>query len=81
MAANWIYCLEEADTKIAYCCSSFREPCIVKAKDTNTLILMSYAYVVQQSEHYWYMQTDKYIFVSIRKIYGKFDSNTCLLLP
>ena len=42
---------------------------------------MIYAYVVQQSEHDWYMQTDKYSFVSIREIHGKFDSNTCLLLP
>ena len=31
---------EEADRKIVYCCSSFNKPCIVKAKDTDTLILM-----------------------------------------
>ena len=31
---------EEADRKIVYCCSSFNKLCIVKAKDTDTLILM-----------------------------------------
>ena len=49
---------EEADTKIVYCCSSFNKQCIVKAKDTNILILMIYAYAVQQPEHDWYMQKD-----------------------
>ena len=42
---------------------------------------MIYAYAVQQPEHDWYMQTDKDTFVSIRKIYEKFDSTTWLLLP
>ena len=30
---------------------------------------MIYAYVVQQPEHGWYMQTDKDSFVIIRKVY------------
>ena len=42
---------------------------------------MIYAYAVQQPKHDWYMQTDKNNFVSIRNMYGKFDSTTWLLLP
>ena len=42
---------------------------------------MIYAYVVQQPEYDWYMQTGKDSFVSIRKIYEKFGSTICLLLP
>ena len=53
----------------------------MKAKGIDILILMIYAYAVQQPEHDWYMQTDKDTFVSIRKIYEKFDSTTWLLLP
>ena len=53
----------------------------MKAEDTDILILMIYTYVVQQTEHYWYMQRYKDSFVSIWKIYEKFGSATCLLLP
>ena len=53
----------------------------MKAKGIDILILMIYAYAVQQPEHDWYMQTDKDTFVSIRKIYEKFDSTIWLLLP
>ena len=38
---------EENDTKIVYCWSSFNKPCIVKAEDTDILILTIYTYVVQ----------------------------------
>ena len=34
---------EEANTKIVYCCSSFNKSCIVKAKETDILILIIYA--------------------------------------
>ena len=53
----------------------------MKAKGNDILISMIYAYAVQQPKHDWYMQTDKDTFVSIRKIYEKFDSTTWLLLP
>ena len=53
----------------------------MKAKGNDILISMIYAYTVQQPKHDWYMQTDKDTFVSIRKIYEKFDSTTWLLLP
>ena len=62
---------KEADTKIVYCCSSFNKSCIVKTKGIDILILMIYAYAVQQIEHDWYIQTDKDTFVGIRKIYEK----------
>ena len=42
---------------------------------------MIYAYAGQQPEHDLYMQTGNVSFVSIRKIYEKFGSSTCLLLP
>ena len=51
------------------------------AKGINILILIIYAYAVQQPEHDWYMQTDKDTFASIRKIHEKFISITWLLLP
>ena len=53
----------------------------MKAKGIDILILMIYAYAVQQPEHDWYMQTDKDTFVSIRNIYEQFDSTTWLMLP
>ena len=72
---------EEADTKTVYCSTSFNKPCIVKATGTDILILMVYAFVVQHPEHNWYMQTEKHSFVSIRTIYEKSGSTTCLSLP
>ena len=71
----------EVDTDIVCCRSSFNIQCKVKAKDTNIFILMIYSYVVQQPEHDWLMEPDKDSFVNIRKIYEKFRSTTCLLLP
>ena len=53
----------------------------MKAKGIDILILMTYTYAVQQPEHDWYMQTHKDTFVSITKIYEKFDSTNWLLLP
>ena len=72
---------EKNDTKIIYCCSSFNKPCVLKAKNTDILILVIYANAVQQPEQEWCMQTDKDFFVSIRNIYEKVGSTTCLLLP
>ena len=43
--------------------------------------MMIYSYVVQQPEHDWLMEAEKGSFVSIRKIYERFGSTTCLLLP
>ena len=39
---------EETDTKFLCSCSSFNKPCKMKAQDTDILILMIYAYAVQQ---------------------------------
>ena len=72
---------EKNDTKIIYCCSSFNKPCVLKAKNTDILILVIYANAVQQPEQEWCMQTDKDFFVSIRNTYEKAGSTTCLLLP
>ena len=43
--------------------------------------MMIYSYVVQQPEHDWLMEAEKGSFVNIRKIYERFGSTTCLLLP
>ena len=51
----------------------------MKAKGIDILLFMIYTYTVQQPDHDWYMQADKDTFVSIRKIYEKFDSNAWLL--
>ena len=53
----------------------------IKAKDTDILILIIYAYADQQPEQDFFMQTDQDSFVSIRKIYENLGSTTCLLLP
>ena len=53
----------------------------MKAKVIDVLILMIYAYAVQQPEHDSYIQTDNDTFVSIRKIYENLDSTTWLMLP
>ena len=71
---------EEVDVDIVCSCSRFNIPCIVKAKDTNIIILMIYSFVVKQLKHDCLMQADKDSFVSIRKIYKKCGSTTCLLL-
>ena len=52
----------------------------MKAKHNGVLILMIYTYAVQQPEQDWHMQTDKDSFISIRKIYEKLGSTTCMLL-
>ena len=72
---------EEAETKIVYYCSNPDKPCILKAKDTEILILMFYDYPPQQPEHNWYVQADKDSFVTIGKNYEKLGSTTSLLLP
>ena len=46
---------EEADTRIAPHCSESSKPVLVKAKDTDILILMVYAFALTSSPYYWYL--------------------------
>ena len=60
---------EEADTRIALHCSESSKPVLVKAKDTDILILMVYAFALTSPPYDWYLQIDNGKIVSIKKIY------------
>ncbi len=56
-------------------------PVIVKAKDTDILILMIYAYALKEPEATWCMQIDHNEFFNVGKIAQFLDKPTCLQLP
>ena len=72
---------EEADTRVVL--HAFNSECsvIVKAKDTDILILMIYAYALKKPEAIWCMQIDHNKFVNVGKIAQFLDESTCLQLP
>ena len=53
---------------------------MVKAKDTDILILMVYAFSLTSS-YDWYLQIDNGKIVSVKKIYQNFRKATSLYLP
>ena len=72
---------EEADTRIALHCSESSNPVLVKAKDTDILILMVYAFALTSPPYDWYLQIDNGKIVSVKKIYQNFGKTTSLCLP
>jgi len=72
---------KEADTRVELHAFNSEGPIIVKAKDTDILILMIYAYALKKSEAIWCMQVDHNKFVNVGKIAKFFDESTCLQLP
>lgn len=54
---------------------------VVKAADTDILILMVYAHVKENKSNNWYMQTDSETFVSIKSIIKHFGTDLCKSLP
>ena len=72
---------EEADTRVVLHAFNSEGPVIVKAKDTNILTLMMYAYALKKPEAIWCMQIDHNKFVNVGKIAQFLDESTCLQLP
>ena len=58
---------EEADTRIAPHCSESSKPVLVKAKDTDILVLMVYAFALTSPPYDWYLQIDNGKIVSAKK--------------
>ena len=72
---------EEADTRIAPHCSESSKPVLVKAKDTDILILMMYAFSVASPPYDWCLQTDNGKIVTVEKIYQNVGKTTSWCLP
>ena len=72
---------EQADTRMALHCSKSSKPVLVKAKDTDILILMMYAFVLTSPPYDWYLQIDNGKIVSVKKIYKNLGKTTSLCLP
>ena len=72
---------EEAGTRITLHCSESSKRVFVKAKDTDILIIMVYAFAITSPPYDWYLQIDKRKIVSIKKIYQDFGKTTILCLP
>ena len=71
---------EEADTRITPHCSESSKPVLVKAKDTDILILMVYTFALT-SPYDCYLQIDNGKIVIVKKIYRNFGKTTSLCLP
>ena len=72
---------EQAGTRMALYCSKSSKPVLVKAKDTDILILMMYAFVLTSPPYDWYLQIDNGKIVSVKKIYKNLGKTTSLCLP
>ena len=57
------------------------KPVFVKAKDTDTSILIVYAFAITSPPYELYLQIDNSKIVSIKKIYQNFGKTTSLCLP
>ena len=72
---------EEADARVVLHAFSSEGPVMVKAKDTDVLILMIYAYVLKKPEAIRCLQINRNKYVDVRKIAQFLDEPTCLQLP
>ena len=69
---------EEADTRVALHCSESSKPVLVKAEDTDVLILMVYAFALTSPPYDRYLQTDNGKIVNVKNIYQNFRKTTSL---
>ena len=72
---------EEADTRVVLHAFLSDGPVIIKAKDTDVLILTVYAFALKQPQADWCMQIDHKQFISIGKIVQFLGITTALHLP
>ena len=70
----------EVDTDTVCCCSSFNVPCIVKSQ-RHQYIYFDDFFIWSSTTRARLAYANKDSFVSIRNVYEKFGSTTCLLLP
>ena len=71
----------EADTRILMEAIKSDYPVVVRAADTDILILMCYAYCHEEKKSKWIMQIDSERFVSINSIINHFGPTICNILP
>ena len=72
---------KETHTRIALHCSESSKPVLVKAKDTDILILMVYAFALTSQSYDWYLQIDNRKIVSIKKHIKILEKQLVLCLP
>lgn len=71
----------EADTRIVLEAVKSEFPVIVKAADTDILVLMCYAHCHERKTNQWIMQLDSERFVSINSIVDHYGTKICNILP
>ena len=71
----------EADTRIILEASKSMNSIVVKAEDTDILILMCYAHSMKNCTNKWIMNIDSERFVDISVIRSHFGDNVCNVLP
>ena len=71
----------EADTRIIMEALKSEGPVIVKAADTDILVLMCYAHTKENQTNEWMMQIDSERFVDIKAIQIKFGQDVSRVLP
>eukprot|EP00794_Sanderia_malayensis_P002215 gene2214-2520_t len=72
---------EEADTRVVMHAFNSEGPVVLKAKDTDILILIIYAFALKGQETMWCMQIDHNKYVNIGKIVQFLGVSVCLQLP
>ena len=70
----------EADTRLIYVASTADSPVVIRATDTDVLILMVFVYT-EMRKHQWQMKIDKDSYVNIGKICDGFGTDVCKALP
>ena len=71
---------DEADTRLVLHASQSTGPVIIRATDTNVVILLSYAYSVCKPLQDWLMKID-HRYVSVNKLTTHFGDEVCEVLP
>ncbi len=70
----------EAGTRLIYVASTANSPVVIRATDTDVLILMVFVYT-EMRQHEWQMKIDRESYVNIGKICDGFGPDLCKALP
>ena len=70
----------EADTRLVLHASRCKNPVIIRATDTDIMILLCYAYSTCKPPHDWLMKID-HRYISISKVTDQFGDQICQILP
>ena len=71
----------EADTRLILQASKSKDPVIVRATDTDILILLTPAYSARKPLKNWLMMIDHERYVSVKALVDRFGDNVCQVLP